>query len=202
MNLELSEAPIDNVTELGQIPIAFTVERIYDVSTGSGGERFILSERPIDVPYVKDYDRLDGEGPLQWASRFDMSEWGFLQVQSSAKLVGGAVVALRTPDVNLLEGRADLAMLWDIRVVPEMRRQGVGAMLFRAAEDWARARHCVELKVETQNINVPACRFYAQQRCTLKSVRFDAYPDLPNEIQLLWHKALLRGAAGTAAAIE
>ena len=75
-------------------------------------------------------------------------------------------------------------------------------MLFRAAEDWARARHCVELKVETQNINVPACRFYAQQRCTLKSVRFDAYPDLPNEIQLLWHKALLRGGAGTAPAID
>ena len=61
-------------------------------------------------------------------------------------------------------------------------------MLFRAAEDRARARHCVELKVETQNINVPACRFYAQLRCTLKSVRFDAYPDLVNEIQLLWHR--------------
>jgi GNAT superfamily N-acetyltransferase len=45
-------------------------------------------------------------------------------------------------------------------VRPEVRSSGVGSALFRAAEDWSRRRGCRTLKVETQNINLPACRFY------------------------------------------
>ena len=56
MTFELSEGPIASVAELAQVPIAFTVNRVCDVSPSKdrlGG--FVLSERPIDVPYVKDY---------------------------------------------------------------------------------------------------------------------------------------------------
>jgi len=42
------------------------------------------------------------------------------------------------------------------------------------------------LKVESQNINVPACRFYDAQGCELRAVQHGAYPDLPDEVQLLW----------------
>jgi ribosomal protein S18 acetylase RimI-like enzyme len=42
----------------------------------------------------------------------------------------GAVVVLKTPSLTMLEGRDDLAMLWDIRVSPEARGQGVGTALF------------------------------------------------------------------------
>jgi GNAT superfamily N-acetyltransferase len=113
-------------------------------------------------------------------------------VRSSAQLLGGAVVALRTPELPLLEGRSDLAALWDIRVAPDRRGCGLGAMLFRATEDWARARECVGLKVETQNVNVPACRFYQRQGCVLSSVQVGAYPSLPDEVQLIWSKILQR----------
>jgi hypothetical protein len=34
----------------------------------------------------------------------------------------------------------------------------VGLTLFRAAESWSAARGCRQLKVETQDINVPDCR--------------------------------------------
>jgi hypothetical protein len=44
--------------------------------------------------------------------------------------------------------------------------------------------------VETQNINVPACRFYARMRCTLGAIHRYAYPDLPGEAQLLWYRTL------------
>jgi GNAT superfamily N-acetyltransferase len=40
-----------------------------------------------------------------------------------------------------------------------MRGLGIGAALFRAAERWAVARGARWLKVETQNVNVAACRF-------------------------------------------
>lgn len=65
-----------------------------------------------------------------------------------------------------------------------------GAALFRAAEAWARARRCRQIKVETQNVNVTACRFYARQGCVLTMVDPSAYPGLPGEVQLLWYKDL------------
>ena len=90
----------------------------------------------------------------------------------------------------MLEGRSDLAVLWDIRVAPDARRRGIGAALMAAAERWAEAQGCAELKVETQNINVPACRFYARQGFTLREARRFAYPGLPDEIQLLWYRPI------------
>ena len=199
-DVELHEASIDDVSDLTRIPMAFLVERAYDVHSADVSAvetpaveapgRFTLSERVIDVPYIKDYDQIEGEGPSHWASRYDVRSWGFLQVRSSARLLGGAVVAFRTPALALLEGRSDVAALWDIRVTPDLRRRGLGAMLFRAVEDWARHRRCAELRIETQNVNVPACRFYQRQGCVLTAVGAGAYPSLPDEIQLIWSKVL------------
>ena len=49
---------------------------------------------------------------------------------------------------------------------------------------------CRHLKVETQSINVTACRFYARQGFVLRSARSGVYPELKGEIQLLWYKDL------------
>jgi hypothetical protein len=46
------------------------------------------------------------------------------------------------------------------------------------------------MKVETQNINVPACRFYAKQGFALGAAHHFVYPALPEEVQLLWYKDL------------
>jgi len=80
--------------------------------------------------------------------------------------------------------------LWDLRVVPEARGRGVGSALFAAAEGWAATRGCRWLKVETQNVNVPACQFYARVGCGLGGISRFAYPDLPDEVRLLWYKSL------------
>ncbi len=192
MNIELSEAPIASVGELGRVPIAFTVDRVYEVSASEGGAGFILSERRIEAPYVKDYDSIPGEGPTRWARCFDVSRWGFLQARWNGRLVGGAVIAVGSADITMLEGRPDLAALWDIRVAPDVRGQGVGSALFKGVEAWAVARNCGQLKIETQNINVAACRFYTRQGCVLGAVNRFAYPHCPDEVQLLWYKDLPR----------
>lgn len=90
----------------------------------------------------------------------------------------------------MLEGRKDLALLWDIRVSPPFRSKGVGSALLAAAEAWATKRGARELKVETQNINVPACRFYKSLGCQLRHVNAGVYVGLPDEVQLLWYKLL------------
>jgi GNAT superfamily N-acetyltransferase len=156
----------------------------------SGTEGFTWTERPVSRPYRKDYDGVDAERPMSWATRFDTSRWGVLVARKGGKRVGGAVFAADTPGVDLLEGRRDLVVLWDIRVHPDARGRGVGTALFRAGERWAIARGCRELKIETQNVNAVACRFYARQGCELRRVNREAYPELPGEIQLLWHKRL------------
>ena len=194
--MEITEEPITAAAELAHISIAFEVERVFDVSAHEGGRGgLVLSERRLDVPYIKDYDALEGEGPTQWAQRFDTSNWGLIGAHSSGERVGGAVIAFNTEGINLLEDRKDLAVLWDIRVSPEFRGQGIGSTLFRAAEEWAAARGCNQLKIETQNVNVPACRFYARQGCVLGAINRFAYPEHPGEVQLLWYKALTRTPA-------
>jgi GNAT superfamily N-acetyltransferase len=90
----------------------------------------------------------------------------------------------------MLEGRRDLSVLWDIRVAPDARGKGIGSALFERVEAWAQAQGCRQLKVETQNINVRACGFYGRHGCELRAVHYAAYPELPEEIQLLWYKDL------------
>ncbi len=193
MDVVVSEEPIATLAEHGRVPIAFRVESVVDVAPrapGRGG--FDLLERRLDAPYLKDYDALAGGGPAGWAERFDVSRWGLIAARVSGERVGGAVVAWDTPGVDMLRGRRDLAVLWDLRVAPHVRGRGVGSALFRAAEAWAVARGCRRLEVETQDVNVPACRFYARQGCVLAAVDRHAYADLPGETQLLWGKDLNR----------
>lgn len=186
--IEITGEPIASLRDYANVPIAFEVASILDVNDDHG--RFLLTERPVGARWTKDYDAIHGEHPSEWPKRFDVSRWGVLAARAGGRRVGGAVIAFDTPGVDMLEGRRDLAVLWDIRVAPEARGSGVGAALFRAAEAWARARGCRQLKVETQNVNVPACRFYARQGCVLTTVDPSAYPGLPGEIQLLWYKYL------------
>ena len=195
MDVELHEEGAASLADYGRVPIAFVVDRVLDgavVGDGLGG--IALVERPVSVPWTKDYDADAGEAPARWAKRFDVSRWGFLLARAGGEPVGGAVIAYDTPGVRMLEERRDLAVLWDLRVAPERRGAGLGRRLFAAAERWAAARGCAWLKIETQQINVRACRFYARQGCTLGAIHRFAYPALPDEIQLLWYKRLAPSA--------
>ena len=186
--IEVVEESAAALALYAQIPIAFVVNRIFEVQDDVDGRA--LAERRVPVPYVKDYDAVGDSGPLQWSEQFDISTWAFFLARLDGRVVGGATVAFRTADVTMLDGRDDLAVLWDIRVVPDARRRGVGAALFSRALDWAHSRGCSELKVETQNVNVAACRFYERCGCELRAVHGSAYATLPDEMQLLWYRSV------------
>lgn len=184
----IREEPIGRLAEVSTIPASFVVERVMTVTPTADG--FALTEDFVADPWVKDYDAIPGEGPASWARRFDVSSWGLLAAGDGDRWAGAAVVAHDTPGLDMLAGRTDLAVLWDLRVRPEARRTGIGRQLFRATEAWARQRGCRTLHVETQDINVPACRLYRHMGCELKSIDRHAYPDLPDEAQLIWSKPL------------
>jgi GNAT superfamily N-acetyltransferase len=180
---------VSDLTEYSRIPIAFTVDRILKVTAienGLGG--LLLEETKLDAPYVKDYDAEEGNAPACWPARWDLSNWAMITAVRDGNLVGGAVLAFGTKAVDLLENRTDLTVLWDLRVRPDHRHRGVGQAIFEAAVSWARERGCLQIKAETQNINVAACRFYAKQGCALGAINRHAYPDFPSEVQLLWYR--------------
>ena len=191
MTIEIREEPTTALGEHARISIAFAVRSVLDVEPrdrGLGG--FSLVERAVAEPWIKDYDLVDEDRPTALAKRFDVSRWGLVSAWDGSVRVGGAVVAHDTENLHLLEGRRDLAVIWDIRIAPAWRGVGVGRLLFQAVEAWARGRACRRLDVETQNINVPACRFYARMGCVLRRIDRFAYVDLPQEVQLLWTKQL------------
>ena len=190
MTINIHEESAADIADYALVPIVFEVGQVLDVTTGTdapGG--FGLSKRSLGVPYLKDYDVSDG-GPASWPRRFDLSKWGLFAAHVDNRRVGGVAVAFNDPAVAISEARIGLAVLWDIRVSPDHRTRGIGAALLQAAAAWAKARGCRTLEAETQNVNVPACEFYARHGFVLRSARRLAYPDLPDEMQLLWYKDL------------
>jgi GNAT superfamily N-acetyltransferase len=191
MTIETAGVPSALLTEYAAIPIAFPVTSVLSAHKASN-ESFVLAERRVESPYVKDYDAIS-DPPLDWPARFDTSRWVLFVARGDGRPLGGATLAFATPALDMLEQQSDLAVLWDIRVAPACRGRGVGRALFEAAEVWALTCGCRELLVETQHINVAACRFYAAMGCQLRTVREGAYPEWPEETQLLWYKALRGG---------
>jgi GNAT superfamily N-acetyltransferase len=119
-----------------------------------------------------------------------VSKWGLFVAEKEDRWVGGAAIAYDTEGLFMLAGRKDLAVLWDLRVHPDFRRQGIGTRLFEFAAQWARERGCSQLKIETQNINVPACRFYSKQGCILGGVDLFGYrakPEVGDEVVFLFY---------------
>lgn len=191
MALEIREESVGSLEEHADIPSAFLVDAVLEVSVLNGGlGGIVLHERAVTPSYVRDNDALKGEGPTRWPRRFDVTNWGLVAAFRDGVRVGGAVVAFDTPDLDLLRDRTDVAALWDLRVRPTLRNSGVGSTLFRAARDWARVRGCVQLRIETQNVNLPACRLYARMGCSLESIARFAYRERPDETQLLWRQDL------------
>lgn len=191
VDLKIRYGDLIDIEGYAAVPMTFTVDRILvPIRDESALNGWRLDERVQNPPYEKDYDAIPDTHPTDWPEHFDTSVWRLVSAWRGSVLVGGAVLVQGSPEIDMLEGRDDLAVLWDLRVAPTERRTGVGSALLHGIEELARARSCSELKVETQNINAAACRFYGSCGFVLTAVNEHEYPDLPEEIQLIWNKRL------------
>jgi len=184
--MKIITATLDKLSELSGISIAFevTAELVF---TKDNSGCYNTTLRALDRPYLKDYDAIPGNKPEDWLRQFDTRNWGLILAKEGDEVAGACLLAWKSPGVDMLEGRDDLAVLWDLRVDPLRRGKGIGTMLFKASTDWARSHGATELKIETQNNNVQAVKFYQKQGCRLMKVIPGAYPDFPDEAMLLFY---------------
>jgi GNAT superfamily N-acetyltransferase len=144
----------------------------------------VIREVPI-TPRWKEYDLSVLDRPTNLHATWDISNWAIFGARRGDEWLGGAIVARDTPELDLLEGRTDLALIVDIRVRRDARGNHVGKALFEYGANWAKGKGCIELRVETQDVNVAACRFYAAMGCSLLSAEVGAYEGI-DEAKLIW----------------
>jgi GNAT superfamily N-acetyltransferase len=191
MTLQITEIGTENWAAYFEISPEFLVETVFECELVNGGLGGItLNERAVATPYPK-YDR--DEKPEDWAKRFDLRRWGVFLATNAGRPVGGAAVAPPSPGLVAAEHLPDTASLFDIRVSASARKQGVGTALLRRCAQWARERGFKFLAIETQNNNVPACRFYANSGGELLEIRRFGYrhcPEYAHETMLIWRLEL------------
>ncbi len=155
------------------------------IDRGLGGIR--LQEVPV-APYVKDLGSY--EPPTEFAKKFNISPWGFFAAYDGKTMIAAATVACKTNEIIMMDNRDDLCLLWDIRVDDAYQRLGVGSHLFAMALDWAKKQGLRQMKIECQNINVPAVRFYHKNGavlCTLDEYFYYDDPESRDEVALMWY---------------
>ena len=192
--VEIREIGADLLPTYSSIPSSFKVEsqlRIELVDGGLGGFRLI--EERVE-PYMKWGVQSGEDRPETWPERFRSDKRGVFMAFRGSETVGGATVLIDFPAGIITHFEKEgTAVLWDIRIHPDERRRGIGTKLFRFAADWARGRGCHSMKIETQNVNVPACRFYAKNGCVLGAVHRFGYAsalEVAHEAMLQWYLEL------------
>lgn len=119
-----------------------------------------------------------------------MTDWLIAVAMEGDAVIGGAIVARGAPEYELVEGGHGSAALVDIRVNAGSRGCGIGRLLFAYVARSCREFGCRELLIETQDVNVSACRFYQAMGCSVHSITEQAYgPDL-DEARIIWRLEL------------
>lgn len=81
------------------------------------------------------------------------------------------------------------AMVEDIAVAGSRRQQGIGRRLMDQAVQWAQQHKLAGLMLETQDVNVAACRFYARYGFEIGGVDNRLYSNFPaaGEQAIFWY---------------
>lgn len=182
---EINREYFQKYDEIDMLVHVKSIYQLEKVNRGLGG--IILREEAVDE-CIKDSGRY--ERAQDYEKEFNISNWGFYMAFDGDKPIGAVTIVSKTDNVNMLDGRDDLAVLWDIRVADGYKHMRVGQKLFDFAVKWCKDRGLKQLKIECQNNNVPACNFYHKQGAVLSKIDEYAYyheEEIRDEVQLIWY---------------
>lgn len=131
--------------------------------------------------------------PFQKAYEDDFSLSDYLDFLSRPRR---AVLLFLDADGTCL-GRARVRANWnkyafleDIAVRAFARKKGVGAALFQAVCLWAKQEGLCGVTLETQDVNLYACRFYQKMGMALgcaDTFLYANFPETKSELALFWY---------------
>lgn len=133
------------------------------------------TEEYFSEPYFKKYDEeeidssyIDDEGKVVF----------FYYVENSC--VG---------QIKMRSNWNGYALIEDIAVAKDYRKNGIGTALIQKAIEWAKKNNLGGLVLETQDINVSACHFYAKSNFVIGAIDTMLYSNSPtaNEIAIFWY---------------
>lgn len=175
----------DQVSMIVNVESEYFIEKI---DNGLGG--IIIKEQPV-TPYIKDLGKY--EIASEYEKNFNITNWQFYMAFDGDIPVGAITLVSRTKEINMLDDRDDLCVLWDIRVADGYKGykyKGIGQRLFDYGREWAKKQGLKQIKIECQNNNVPACKFYHKQGAVLSKIDEYAYyndEEARHEVQLIWY---------------
>lgn len=102
---------------------------------------------PVEPPYRKNY----GFDTDELAEYLNMPDGGLFVAQMNGCPIGYLIVS---------QSWNNYAVIEDIAVDAPHRGSGVARLMMDAAVEWARGAALAGVRLETQSINVAACRFY------------------------------------------
>lgn len=174
----------DDIPNLPQIRPTYQSNTILTLErSGEGievGWQFI--EQRLAKPYDKGILYNFNEGAQkEILARLLRPDVTYLRVaESNGQLVGIA-------DAEILPWN-NTVFLWNLMIDIAYRGQGLGRRLWHRVVEFARDAEVRAITIETQNTNVPACKFYLRMGCQLTGFNEALYSnDNPNrEIALFW----------------
>lgn len=134
-----------------------------------------FTEEIFSEPYFKKYD--DDEMDLRYIEEVEKAVF-FYYIENNC--VG---------QIKMCSNWNGYALIEDIAVAKDYRKNGVGTALLKKAIEWAKERNFCGLMLETQDINVSACHFYAKNHFIIGAVDTMLYANFPtaNEIAIFWY---------------
>lgn len=151
----------------------FEINSEYNIEFIDGN--FNLIEIPVK-PYFKRYESL----------KIDLTE----------SIIGSGSIIYFGFFNDELAGQVFLKRHWnnfawmEISVKQKYRRKGVGKELINAAVNWSKEKKLHGIMIETQNNNVPACKFYESSGFNLGGFDRDLYNGLNlknKETAMFWY---------------
>ncbi len=142
------------------------------------GKRWASFEELFEKPCIKIYPREDR----------DLSKY----IDACDKTVFLAVSDRAEGQITLRSNWNNFAYIEELYVLEAVRGQGIGRRLVKRAEDWAAERRLKGLMLETQDLNLAACRFYAKTGFRIGGTDTLLYAGLGTELAeeraIFWYK--------------
>ena len=173
MSLQFEILPLHPFTqeEIWPIVTGYETQEIYIVEKTETDQHSIFDVRlvQLDKPYRASFFHDFTPEECQWY--LSLLPQGYsLGAYQHARLIAFAL-GEAFPQERLLR-------VWEFHVMAEFRRRGVGRTLIEQVIAKARQDRLAMIKLETQNTNVKAIRFYRSMGFTLDAIDFSHYFDM------------------------